>query len=104
MPRIATDAADDVRGEVLLLRAIVFSVTNLAAWYAVRLVCWVSDGRRLTILACLVLVVTEGTVESSELTKLVALELVLAFWDRRSLFGLVCFVRAKMEGGHLQSR
>jgi hypothetical protein len=39
-----------------------------------------------TVLAGLVLVVTEGTVKRSELAKLVPLELVLAFGNRRSSF------------------
>jgi hypothetical protein len=38
-----------------------------------------------TVLAGLVLVVTKGTVEGGKLTKLVALEFVLAFRDRSSL-------------------
>lgn len=38
-----------------------------------------------TVLTCLVFVITESTVERSELTKLIALELVLAFWNGRSL-------------------
>jgi hypothetical protein len=41
----------------------------------------VIEGHQLTVLASLVLVVTKRTVESSELTELVALELVLAFRD-----------------------
>lgn len=43
----------------------------------------------LTVLTSLVLIVTEGTVESSQLTQLVALELVLAFGDRSSLANYV---------------
>lgn len=39
-----------------------------------------------TVLAGLVLIVTEGTVEGSELTELVALELVLAFGNRSGLY------------------
>jgi hypothetical protein len=39
-----------------------------------------------TILASLVLVITERTVEGCKLTQLVALELVLAFRDRCSSF------------------
>lgn len=38
----------------------------------------------LTILAGLVLVISESTIERSQLSKLISLELVLAFWDRRS--------------------
>lgn len=65
---ITTDAADDVGGEVWLVGTVVLAVTNLTA-----------------VLAGLVLVVTESTVESSKLTELVALELVLSFGDRGSL-------------------
>lgn len=38
-----------------------------------------------TVLTSLVLIVTKGSVESSELAKLIALQFVLAFGDRRSL-------------------
>jgi 2-keto-3-deoxy-6-phosphogluconate aldolase len=41
--------------------------------------------KALTVLAGLVLIITEGTVESSQLTQLVALELVLAFGNRSGL-------------------
>jgi hypothetical protein len=61
---VATHAADDAGGVVLALGAVVLPVADLAA-----------------VLACLVLVVTEGTVEGGELAKLVTLELVLAFGD-----------------------
>jgi hypothetical protein len=40
---------------------------------------------RLTVLASLVLIVTEGTVESSQLTKLITLEFVLAFGNGSGL-------------------
>ncbi len=43
-------------------------------------------GRRLTVLACLILIITERTVKSSQLAKLVALQLVLALGDRSGLF------------------
>jgi hypothetical protein len=66
--RLATDTADDARGEVLLLRAIVLAVTDFT-----------------TVLTGLVLVIAKGTVEGSKLTKLVALELVLAFGDGSGL-------------------
>jgi hypothetical protein len=68
MSCISTDATDDVGREVALLWTIVLSVTNLTA-----------------VLASLVLVVSERTVECCKLTKLVALELVLAFRNRGSL-------------------
>jgi hypothetical protein len=64
---ISTDATDDVGREVALFRAVVFSVTNLT-----------------TVLASLILIVSKSTIECCKLTKLVTLELVLAFWDRGS--------------------
>jgi hypothetical protein len=51
MSSIAARATDDVGGEVALLRTVVFAVTNLT-----------------TVLTSLVLVVSQGTVESGELT------------------------------------
>lgn len=62
MSSLTTDTTNDTSREVLLLRTVVLAVTNLT-----------------TVLAGLVLVVSKGTVESGELTKLVALEFVLAF-------------------------
>lgn len=59
---IATHTTDDASSEVLLLRTVVLAMTNLA-----------------TILASLVLIITQSSVESSKLTKLITLELVLAF-------------------------
>lgn len=66
---VTTDATDDACRVVLLLRAIVFSVTNLS-----------------TILTRLVLIVTQRSVQSGQLTQLVALELVLAFRDGSGLY------------------
>ena len=68
MSRIATHTTDNVGSKVLLLWTVILSVTDLT-----------------TVLASLILVVTEGTVEGSKFTKLITLELVLAFWDRCSL-------------------
>jgi hypothetical protein len=59
---VATNATDNVGSEVTLLGAVVLAMSNLS-----------------TVLASLVLIVAKSTVESSQLTKLVALELVLAF-------------------------
>lgn len=70
MACISTDATDDVGCEVALLWAIVLSVTNLAA-----------------VLASLVLIVSKRTIECCKLTKLVTLELILAFGNRGSLQG-----------------
>lgn len=60
---ITADATDDISSKVALLRTIVFPVANLAA-----------------VLAGLVFVVTKSTVECGKLTKLIALQFVLAFW------------------------
>lgn len=68
MASVSTDTADDAGSEVLFLRAIVLAMTNLA-----------------TVLASLVLVVSQGTVERGELSKLVTLEFVLTFRNRCSL-------------------
>jgi hypothetical protein len=65
---ISTDAANDTGGEVFGVWAVVLAVTDFAA-----------------VLAGLVFVVTEGTVERGELAQLVTLELVLAFRNRSSL-------------------
>ena len=65
---VAADTANNVGGEVTLLRTVVLAVTDLT-----------------TVLASLVLVVSKGSVESGELTQLVALEFVLAFGYRCSL-------------------
>jgi hypothetical protein len=72
MPCVATDTADDVGSEVLALRAIVLAVTNLTA-----------------VLASLIFVVSQGSVERSELAKLVTLELVLTLRNRSSLVSIL---------------
>lgn len=63
-----TDPTDDVRGEVALLWTIVFAMTDSA-----------------TILADLVLVVTECTIERSKFAQLITLVVVLAFGCGSSL-------------------
>src|SRR5512142_206048 len=62
---IATHSADDVGCVILPFRAVVLAVANLS-----------------TILAGLVLVVSQSPVEGSKLTELVTLQFVLAFGDR----------------------
>jgi hypothetical protein len=66
--RISTDAANDIGSEVLLLGAVVFPVTNLT-----------------TVLAGLILVIPESTVQRRKFTELVSLEFVLALGNRGSL-------------------
>lgn len=68
MTSISTHAANDARGEVLALGAVVLAVADLT-----------------TVLAGLVLVVSEGSVEGRQFTQLVTLELVLAFGNGRGL-------------------
>lgn len=65
---IATHSTDDAGSEVLLLRAVVLAVSDLT-----------------TVLASLVFIVTQGSVQSSELTELVTLQFVLALRNRSSL-------------------
>jgi hypothetical protein len=68
MSSLATDTADDAGREVLLLWAIVLAMSDFTA-----------------VLAGLVLIVSEGTVEGGKLAELVALEFVLAFRNGGSL-------------------
>lgn len=68
MASIPTNATDDIGSVVTLLGAVVFPMPDFS-----------------TILAGLVLIVPERTVERSKLTKLVSLEFVLAFGDGGSL-------------------
>jgi hypothetical protein len=68
VPSLTADAADDAGSEVLLLRAIILAMADLAA-----------------VLAGLILIVAKSTVEGGKLAELIALELVLAFGDGGSL-------------------
>lgn len=76
---VATHSADDAGSKVLLLRAIVLAVSYLA-----------------TILASLVFIITQGSVQSSELTELVTLQFVLALGNGSSLWVSV-FLRGSTE-------
>jgi hypothetical protein len=69
MSGTAANTTNDVSSEVPLLRTVVFAVTHTA-----------------TILADLVFVVTEGTVESGEFPKLIAFMIILTFWSGCSRF------------------
>ncbi len=64
MAGVSTGSADDVGSEVLFLGAVVLAVTDLA-----------------TVLTSLVLIVTQSTVQGSEFSKLVTLELILTLGD-----------------------
>lgn len=68
MTRISTDTANDVGGEILLLGAIVFAMSNLT-----------------TVLACLVFIITKCTVQGCELSKLISLQFVLTLGNRSGL-------------------
>lgn len=72
MAGIATHSADDASSKVLLLRAVVLAVSYLS-----------------TVLASLVLIVTQSSVQSGELTELVTLQFVLALGNGSSLLVLV---------------
>ena len=76
MACIPADTADDVGGVVLLLRAVVLAVTYLTA-----------------VLASLILIVAQRSVQRGKLAELIALELVLAFWNRSSLENRLATVR-----------
>jgi hypothetical protein len=83
---IATNTTDDIGGEIALLRAVVLAVSDLTTCDIVRI-----HGkeetmlRELTVLASLVLIVAESTVEGGQFTKLVTLEFVLTLGDRCGL-------------------
>jgi hypothetical protein len=68
---ITANTTDDVCCEVALLWTIVLAMADLTA-----------------VLTSLIFIVTESSVKSSKLTKLVALELILAFRNRGSLYEL----------------
>lgn len=68
MTSVATNTANNVGREVALLRTVVLAVANFS-----------------TILAGLVFVVAQSTVERGKLAELIALQLILSFWDRRGL-------------------
>lgn len=68
MAGATAEMTDDVGGEVLVFGAVILAMTETTA-----------------VLADLVLVVTEGTVECSELAKLIAFVVVFTFGSRRSL-------------------
>jgi hypothetical protein len=71
MTCLSADSADDTSSVVLLLRAIIFAMSDLT-----------------TVLAGLVFVVTKGSVEGREFAKLIALKLVLTFGNRCSLYAV----------------
>ncbi len=81
MACIATNTTDDIGSEIALFRAVIFAMADLTT-YLIFSVCseqsWVFE---LTILASLILIITKRTVESSKLTELIALQLVLTFGD-----------------------
>lgn len=68
MSGVATDTTDDVGRVIALLGTVVLAVTDFT-----------------TILAGLVFIITESTVECRKFTQLATLELVLTFGDGSSL-------------------
>lgn len=95
MAGITTDTADNVGGKVALFGTVVFAVSDLSTYTReFKFTRSGKDPRRLTVLTSLVLIVTQCTVEGGEFSELVALELVLTFGNRSSLFAtLVCVQR-----------
>lgn len=83
---VATDTTDDVRGEVALLGAVVFAMSDLAAW---TISCMHTQGEEnesaITILTRLILVVTKCSIERRQLAQLVPFEFILTFGNRRRL-------------------
>lgn len=80
MASVSADAANDVGSEVALLWAVVLPMTDLA-----------------TVLAGLVLIITESTVKSGKLAQLVTLQLILSFWNGCGLNNVslsVCSLRS----------
>ena len=84
---VAADTADDAGSKVLSLGTVVLAVADLAA-----------------VLAGLVLVVSQGSVQGGEFAQLVSLEFVLALGDRRGLQHLVSARRDEGKRGVLPSR
>ena len=72
MPGAPANTADDVSSKVALLRTFILPVTDVAA-----------------ILTDLVLIISKGSVESSEFAKLIALVVVLAFGCGSSLISKI---------------
>jgi hypothetical protein len=62
VPGIPTDTTNNIRCKVALLGAVVLAMSNLTA-----------------VLTGLVLIITKGTIQGSELSKLVSLEFILTF-------------------------
>lgn len=86
MTSIATNATDNVGCEVALLGTVVLAMSDLTTLWVVRInEINILGQYQLTVLASLVLVVTESTVESRQLTELIALELILTFGDGSGL-------------------
>ena len=84
---VSADTTNNVGSEVTLLWAVVLPVADLT-----------------TVLAGLVLIVAESTVKSSKLTQLVTLELILPFWNGRSLEGISSCVSLSAKCGNLRSQ
>ncbi len=81
MASVTADTTDDVGSKIALLWAVILAVTDLTTYRMVSGVSTCKVRANLTILASLVLVVTEGAVQGGELTELVPLQLVLTLGD-----------------------
>ncbi len=81
MACIATNTTDDIGSEIALFRAVIFAMADLTTCLIFSVCSEQSWVFALTILASLILIITKRTVESSKLTELIALQLVLTFGD-----------------------
>lgn len=70
------DTTDDVGSVVTLLWAVVLAMSDIA-----------------TVLADLILVITQGTVQSCEFTKLITFVIILSFRSGRGLYMIVNIVK-----------
>jgi len=80
MTGVTADTTNDVRSVVLLLGTVILAMANLT-----------------TVLAGLVLVITQSSVQGSEFTKLVTLELVLSLGYRCCLVRLLAFEKLALR-------
>lgn len=69
VPSTAANTTDNISSEIALFRAVVFAMSDTA-----------------TVLANLVLIIAQSTVESRKFTELVTLVIILTFWSRCSLY------------------
>lgn len=80
MAGVTAHSAYYVGSKVALFWTVVFTVTDLSTYEHVRRRKERENGRH-TVLASLIFVITKGTVQGSQLSELVSLQLVLTFGD-----------------------